>query len=70
MWGRKKNLEPLGKAGFKDIRIHQLEHDIQNDYHVIRKQQKRDVYTDRGFRCLRFHALESLTTLMEMLQIE
>jgi 2-polyprenyl-3-methyl-5-hydroxy-6-metoxy-1,4-benzoquinol methylase len=37
MWGREKALELLGKAGFRDIEIHQLEHDIQNDYYVIRK---------------------------------
>lgn len=38
MWGHEKALELLGKAGFEDIRIHQLDHDIQNDYYVIRKQ--------------------------------
>lgn len=40
MWGNEKDLELLGKAEFQDIRIHQLEHDIQNDYYVILKQQK------------------------------
>jgi 2-polyprenyl-3-methyl-5-hydroxy-6-metoxy-1,4-benzoquinol methylase len=37
MWGREKATELLNEAGFSDIQIHQLEHDIQNDYYVIRK---------------------------------
>lgn len=37
MWGREKALELLNKAGFYHIEIHQLDHDIQNDYYVIRK---------------------------------
>jgi len=37
MWGRDKALELLQKAGFNEIEIHQLGHDIQNDYYVIRK---------------------------------
>ena len=35
MWGREKALELLEKAGFDDIQIHRLDHDIQNDYYVI-----------------------------------
>jgi len=36
MWGREKARELLREAGFKDIKIHQLEHDIQNDYYVMK----------------------------------
>jgi len=37
MWGREKAQELLTEAGFRNIEIHQLEHDFQNDYYVIRK---------------------------------
>ncbi|MCW9706121.1 class I SAM-dependent methyltransferase [Fodinibius salsisoli] len=37
MWGREKAQELLQKAGFEDIQIYQLEHDIQNDYYVMKK---------------------------------
>ena len=37
MWGREKALELLSEAGFKNIKIHRLDHDIQNDYYVLRK---------------------------------
>ncbi len=37
MWGQEKARELLTEAGFTDIAIHQLEHDFQNDYYVIRK---------------------------------
>lgn len=37
MWGREKAQELLGKAGFEEIEIHRLEHDIQNDYYVMTK---------------------------------
>lgn len=37
MWGREKAQELLNKAGFRDIEIHRLDHDIQNDYYIIRK---------------------------------
>lgn len=37
MWGREKAQELLQKAGFEDIEIHQLDHDIQNDYYVMKK---------------------------------
>jgi hypothetical protein len=36
MWGRPKALELLRKAGFSRVEVHQLEHDIQNDYFVAR----------------------------------
>lgn len=35
MWGREKARELLGEAGFTDIQIHRLDHDIQNDYYVM-----------------------------------
>jgi ubiquinone/menaquinone biosynthesis C-methylase UbiE len=37
MWGREKAQELLEKAGFEEIKIHQLDHDIQNDYYVMNK---------------------------------
>ncbi len=37
MWGREKAREMLAEAGFTDVKIHQLEHDVQNDYYVIQK---------------------------------
>lgn len=37
MWGQEKAKELLTEAGFKQITIHQLEHDFQNDYYVIQK---------------------------------
>lgn len=37
MWGQEKARELLTEAGFRQIEIHQLEHDFQNDYYVIRK---------------------------------
>ena len=37
MWGREKAEELLTEAGFRNIEIHQLEHDFQNDYYVIQK---------------------------------
>ncbi|SDI81551.1 class I SAM-dependent methyltransferase [Billgrantia gudaonensis] len=36
MWGRERALRYLKEAGFGDIQVHQLEHDIQNDYFVCR----------------------------------
>lgn len=37
MWGREKATELLHVAGFTRVEVHQLEHDFQNDYYVIRK---------------------------------
>lgn len=37
MWGREKAKELLGEAGFDEIHIHRLEHDIQNDFYVMHK---------------------------------
>lgn len=37
MWGREKAMELLKEAGFKEISIHRLDHDIQNDYYVMKK---------------------------------
>lgn len=37
MWGRETASEFLREAGFTDVVIRQLEHDIMNDYYVARK---------------------------------
>jgi 2-polyprenyl-3-methyl-5-hydroxy-6-metoxy-1,4-benzoquinol methylase len=37
MWGKEKALEMLQGAGFRDIRIEQLPHDIQNYYYITMK---------------------------------
>lgn len=37
MWGREKAQEMLQEAGFSQVIIHNLSHDIQNDYYVIQK---------------------------------
>lgn len=36
MWGRQKALEYMQSAGFGRVDVHELEHDIQNDYFVCR----------------------------------
>jgi 2-polyprenyl-3-methyl-5-hydroxy-6-metoxy-1,4-benzoquinol methylase len=36
MWGREKALEYFRKAGFSDIQVSELAHDIQNYYYVCR----------------------------------
>lgn len=36
MWGRERALEYMRRAGFSQIEVHELEHDIQNDYFVCR----------------------------------
>jgi len=40
MWGKEKALEMLKSAGFRDIRIEQLSHDIQNYYYISVKNLK------------------------------
>jgi cyclopropane fatty-acyl-phospholipid synthase-like methyltransferase len=37
MWGEEKAREYLQQAGFKSIETHRLEHDIQNNWYVVRK---------------------------------
>jgi 2-polyprenyl-3-methyl-5-hydroxy-6-metoxy-1,4-benzoquinol methylase len=37
MWGQEKAIELLREAGFNQVAVHQLEHDFQNDYYIIRK---------------------------------
>ena len=37
LWGREKAEELLRETGFASIDVHQLEHDFQNDYYVMRK---------------------------------
>jgi ubiquinone/menaquinone biosynthesis C-methylase UbiE len=36
MWGRERAREMLRAAGFENVEMHRLEHDIQNDYYVVR----------------------------------
>lgn len=36
MWGRERAREYFDKAGFRHIEVHQLPHDVQNDYWVLR----------------------------------
>jgi 2-polyprenyl-3-methyl-5-hydroxy-6-metoxy-1,4-benzoquinol methylase len=38
MWGQEKAIELLHEAGFTRVDVHQLEHDFQNDYYIIRKK--------------------------------
>lgn len=38
MWGREKALEMLKEVGFTKVEIKNFEHDIQNDYYIIKKQ--------------------------------
>jgi SAM-dependent methyltransferase len=37
MWGEEKTREYLGKAGFRSVEKHELAHDIQNNWYVVRK---------------------------------
>jgi 2-polyprenyl-3-methyl-5-hydroxy-6-metoxy-1,4-benzoquinol methylase len=37
MWGEEKTREYLQRAGFRAIETHQLAHDIQNNWYVVRK---------------------------------
>jgi len=37
MWGEEKTREYLQRAGFRSIETHRLEHDIMNNWYVIRK---------------------------------
>jgi 2-polyprenyl-3-methyl-5-hydroxy-6-metoxy-1,4-benzoquinol methylase len=37
MWGEEKAREYLTRAGFRSIERHELAHDIQNDWYVVRK---------------------------------
>jgi ubiquinone/menaquinone biosynthesis C-methylase UbiE len=37
MWGEEKTREYLTRAGFKSIEKHELAHDIQNNWYVVRK---------------------------------
>ncbi len=36
MWGRQRALAMLAEAGFADVSVHQLDHDVQNYYYVVR----------------------------------
>jgi 2-polyprenyl-3-methyl-5-hydroxy-6-metoxy-1,4-benzoquinol methylase len=37
MWGEEKTREYLRRAGFRSVETHQLAHDIQNNWYVVRK---------------------------------
>jgi ubiquinone/menaquinone biosynthesis C-methylase UbiE len=37
MWGEEKTREYLAKAGFRSVQKHELAHDIQNNWYVVRK---------------------------------
>jgi ubiquinone/menaquinone biosynthesis C-methylase UbiE len=37
MWGEEKTREYLAKAGFRSVEKHELAHDIQNNWYVVRK---------------------------------
>lgn len=37
MWGEEKALEMLEEAGFKSVAIEQLDHDLQNNYYIVKK---------------------------------
>lgn len=38
MWGEAKALEYLEQAGFRSVTVKQLEHDVQNNWYVVRKR--------------------------------
>lgn len=38
MWGEERAVEMLREAGFEEIAIHQLAHDFQNNFYVMRKK--------------------------------
>ena len=37
MWGEEKTREYLTRAGFRSIEKHELAHDIQNNWYVVKK---------------------------------
>jgi hypothetical protein len=37
MWGEEQTREYLRRAGFRAVETHQLAHDIQNNWYVVRK---------------------------------
>jgi 2-polyprenyl-3-methyl-5-hydroxy-6-metoxy-1,4-benzoquinol methylase len=37
MWGEQKTREYLKRAGFRSVEKHELAHDIQNNWYVVRK---------------------------------
>jgi len=39
MWGREKALEMLREAGFSEVELKSLDHDIQNCYYIVRKRK-------------------------------
>ena len=41
MWGKEQALDMLVLAGFSQVRVHELPHDIQNYYYVAHKPRRR-----------------------------
>jgi hypothetical protein len=37
MWGEEKTREYLERAGFRSVQKHELSHDIQNNWYVVRR---------------------------------
>lgn len=37
MWGEEKTREYLQEAGFRSIETRRLDHDIQSNWHIVRK---------------------------------
>jgi hypothetical protein len=37
MWGEEKANELLAEAGFRNVQMRRLDHDIANTYYVVRK---------------------------------
>ena len=37
MWGEEKTREYLQRAGFRSVETHELAHDIQNNWYVVRR---------------------------------
>jgi ubiquinone/menaquinone biosynthesis C-methylase UbiE len=37
MWGEERALEMLQQAGFRNIKVHQLAHDFQNNFYIMQK---------------------------------
>ena len=38
MWGQEKALEMLAEAGFTNVEVKSLPHDLQNDYYICTKR--------------------------------
>jgi 2-polyprenyl-3-methyl-5-hydroxy-6-metoxy-1,4-benzoquinol methylase len=45
MWGEEKTREYLQRAGFHSVETHRLDHDIQNNWYVARKERSESGYS-------------------------